>query len=60
MTEEFQEDHEADGGTKHQKESTLKYLLETDSSYMYDSAIVVFADGESNVCYKECNLCFQV
>ena len=60
MTEEFQEDHETDGSTKHQKERTIKYLLKTDSSYMDDGTVVVFADGESNVCYKECNLCFQI
>ena len=45
MTEEFQEDHETDGSTKHQKERTFKYLLETDSSYMNDGTVVVFADG---------------
>ena len=60
MTEEFQEDHETDGSTKRQEESTFEYLLQTDSSYMNDSPVVVFADGESNVCYKECNLCFQI
>ena len=60
MTEEFQEDHETEGSTKCQEESTFEYLLQTDSSYMNDSTVVVFADGESNVCYKECNLCFQI
>ena len=60
MTEEFQEDHETEGSTKCQEESTFDNLLKTDSSYMNDSTVVVFADGESNVCYKECNLCFQI
>ena len=60
MTEEFQEDHETDGSTKRQKKRTFKYLLETDSSYMNDGTVVVFPDGESNVCYKECNLCSQI
>lgn len=52
MTEEFQKDHETEGSTKCQEESTFDNLLKTDSSYMNDCTVVVFADGESNVCYK--------